>query len=99
MKQRKIQRPRVITKCVASHYQHPQERIVEFSFPGVDGLPGGLISLFHTTAGDLVVNLYALEGPMTIHVSADEPYETKVEVDERGKSSFKVARKPEEVQI
>jgi hypothetical protein len=41
-------KPRVIVRCVASHYEAPYERIIEFSFPdhpGRDGGPmGGLIS-------------------------------------------------------
>lgn len=92
-KHKTVKRPRVIPNCVASHYQHPHERIVEFSFPGVDGLPGGLMSLFHTLEGQLMVNLYQLVGPLIINVSGNGEYDVSLVTDECGKHHFEMVKK------
>jgi hypothetical protein len=49
-------RPSVNTKCVASHYACPGERIVEFS--GETGEQGGLISFSVNQQGKMVVHVY-----------------------------------------
>ena len=98
-KPKKIRKPRVIPKCVASHYEHDQERIIEFSFPGVDNLPGGLISFFHHSSGELVISLYSLEGPLTIHVGSDELHDITVAEGYKGRPDIKIIPKPKEAVI
>lgn len=93
---KKIRKPRVIPNCVASHYQHPQERIIEFSFPGVDGLPGGLISFFHTSEGKLVVSLYQLDGPLDIYVHPTETNNVTVAEGHKGTPAISITPKPKE---
>lgn len=58
MAQRK---PRVIPNCVANHYTHGAERIVEFSFPGTSGPAGGLLRLSYIN-GTPCVELYRVDG-------------------------------------
>lgn len=63
-------KPRVITKCVASHYAGPNERIIEFS----SRYGGGLISLMETVGG-LRVDLYRLDPTVTVTVAQSEAKE------------------------
>jgi hypothetical protein len=61
-----MKRPRVIMNCVADHYaDKARERIIEFSFPGVAGTPGGLISFTAADDGPRV-DVYQLDPSITI---------------------------------
>ena len=56
-----MKRPRVIMNCVADHYaDKARERIIEFSFPGVKGSPGGLVSFTDADDGRLEAAARAL---------------------------------------
>jgi hypothetical protein len=60
-------KPKVNTKCVASHYAGSNERIVEFSVNG----NGGLISFVAREDGSLVVQLYRMDKNIDVTVSYD----------------------------
>jgi hypothetical protein len=58
-------KPSIKTKCPASTYAGPLERIAEFSFS--DGT-GGLIRLAETDKGNFVT-LYRVDGSINIYVN------------------------------
>lgn len=55
-----MQRPRVLTKCVADHYHGPVERIIEFDSkpPCAGAIVGGLISFRYANNGTLRIDIY-----------------------------------------
>ena len=64
-------KPRVTTKCVAECYAGPNERIIEFSFPGTKGPLGGLIQFTVDRDGVCRVHLYRLD--KEVHVAISKP--------------------------
>ena len=64
-------KPRVLTKCVANHFAAADERVIEFSFPGSDGYPGGLISFSTLADGTPTVQLYRVSPGVRVIVSHD----------------------------
>jgi hypothetical protein len=63
---KKNSKPRVTLNCPASHYAAPNERIIEYSFPGIDGNPGGLISLWEDSKGRPHISLYRHDAAIKI---------------------------------
>jgi hypothetical protein len=57
-----MRKPKVATKCVASHYARPSERIVEF----FDGRSGGLISIRRDFKGRLLVEVYRADEDVVV---------------------------------
>lgn len=64
-------KPRVITRCVASHYTGPEERIIEFSSGDSRLDAGGLIS-FRRVDGKLIVQLYRLDSAVEVTTNYDQ---------------------------
>lgn len=58
-----MEKARITTGPVASHYEAPNERIVEFSWP--DG-NGGLISFRQLNDGTPIVELYRLDQAIVV---------------------------------
>jgi hypothetical protein len=68
-------KPRVLTRCVANTHTGDNERIIEFSFPGLrdtgGGPAGGLIS-FRQHDDTARVEVYRVDGPITVVPPADK---------------------------
>lgn len=64
-----MSKPRVITRCIANVNTGPNERIIEFSFPGTKGdmyLQGGLIS-FRVVDGVGYVEIYNCDRDLVVN--------------------------------
>lgn len=63
-------RPSLTTPCVADHYCDKRtERIAEFDANDGTGT-GGLIQLRRLESGTLLVNVYRIDGPVEVEVTA-----------------------------
>jgi len=64
-----MSRPRVITRCVASWYAHPDECIVEVAHEGAHGSKGCLISIREHADGNLHIQVYQRDAGVCVDVS------------------------------
>ena len=62
-------KPKVIVQCVASQYECPDERIIEFNSKG----GGGLISFYARCDGTLSVTLYRLDPTVIVGKTYFDP--------------------------
>lgn len=59
-----MKRPTIISRPVASQYQSPNERIVEFSHDN----GGGLISIRALTDGTVAIDIYQQDSTVAVNV-------------------------------
>lgn len=79
-----MKKPKVNTKCVASHYSGANERIVEFSHAG----NGGLISFVAREDGSLIVQIYRMDSGIEISVCYDTGKATAEHVTAGGRALY-----------
>jgi hypothetical protein len=65
---RRQKKPRVTLRCTANIYAGPNERIIEFAFPGAVTRTGGLIAFRHLPDGEFLVDITALDAGVAVRV-------------------------------